>query len=451
MKKLYSESERSTNFAAETTHLFVVGAPVSASFAPLGRYTVSTDPPPLTQAAKGADSSEATKAAVGRRQNRSVRYELLSMAREILVKQGHLAKLEFPENFHRTAKCMHTPRGEVSVLRDKGRGNAFYAGLVACGSVWSCPVCATKIQERRRAEIAQAFAWAYSPEVKLQPVMITLTFPHKSWQDLGALVLQQREALTFLRYGKPWKKLVERVGYEGLIRSLEITHGANGWHPHTHEVWFVSQNVDADELKRDVLKQWASACKRAGLLDASNEAEMIGFSEHSVHAKGWCKDSDYLAKQDDSKNWGIDKEMAKGATKLGKLKGLHPFGLLARAADGDQRSSALFLEFATTMRRTRSRQLFWSHGLKGRVGIGEKTDEEVAGEQSEQADLLGLIDRRDWQLVRLYRRRAQLLDAAEGGGWPAVLFLLTRLRMFSCADPPGLAQESGPALVLATP
>ena len=67
----------------------------------------------------------------------------------------------------------------------------------------ACPVCAAKVQERRRAEIATGFDWAYTQG--LQPLMITLTFPHRSWHKLSDLVLQQRAALKLLRAGAPWK------------------------------------------------------------------------------------------------------------------------------------------------------------------------------------------------------------------------------------------------------
>ena len=35
-----------------------------------------------------------------------------------------------------------------------------------------------------------------------------------------------------------------RQGFKGLIRSLEVTHGANGWHPHTHELWFLKGSAE---------------------------------------------------------------------------------------------------------------------------------------------------------------------------------------------------------------
>jgi hypothetical protein len=284
-------------------------------------------------------------------------------------------------------------------------------------------VCAAKVQERRREEIAQGFEWAYSQG--LQPVMVTLTFPHKGRHQLGDLVLQQRAALKMLRKGRGWDKFMKLAGYQGLIRALEITHGANGWHPHTHEIWFVSSEVSAADLAVQVSSRWASACMRAGLLKSD---QLEAFNVHAVDVKGWCSTSDYLAKADDAKHWGADREMSKGSTKVGRAKGMHPFGLLAEAAAGDRRSGALFVEFVDTMKATRSRQLFWAPGLKKRVGLEEKTDEELAAEEREPAELMGLLDRGDWQRVRLYRKRAQLLDAAELGGWPAVVILVESLR-----------------------
>lgn len=376
---------------------------------PLGTYTESSDPPPAV-----LDR---------RRSNRAQRYELLATARDLLRSLGRALDLEHPSDYHRTAKCSHTPISDVAVLRSKDHGSAFYKGLAICGNVWACPVCAAKVQERRRAEIAAGFDWAYSQG--LQPLMVTLTFPHRAWNDLCDLVLQQREALKLFRAGAPWKRLVASTGYQGLIRGLEIMHGRNGWHPHTHEIWFCSSAVEAAALQISITKQWASACMRAGLLKAD---QLEAFEAHAVDVKGWCSTSDYLAKADDSKHWGADREMSKASTKAGKLKGVHPFGLLAAAAGGDRRSAKLFLEFVMTMRATRSRQLFWSPGLKARAGLKEKSDESLAEEQADEADLLGQLEVGDWQRVRHYRKRAQLLDAAEVGGWPAVILLLGSLR-----------------------
>ncbi|MFM9718814.1 hypothetical protein ACKI15_46290, partial [Streptomyces galilaeus] len=71
------------------------------------------------------------------------------------------------------------------------------SGLAVCGSVWSCPVCAAKIQERRRVEIAQGFDWAYANNKKI--IMVTFTIPHYVNQRLAELITKMREAFSGLR------------------------------------------------------------------------------------------------------------------------------------------------------------------------------------------------------------------------------------------------------------
>jgi len=311
------------------------------------------------------------------------------------------------------------------VHQSKAHGSAFFSKLFTCGNVWTCPVCAAKVQERRRVEIAKAIDWAYASG--LQPVMVTLTFPHRTWDKVGRLLDQQATALQRLRAGKPWERFKERYGYQGLIRSLEITHGANGWHPHTHELWFVHKDADADQMHLDILKRWESACSRAGLLDLADPRQLAAFRLHAVDVKGNCSASDYLAKQDDAKNWGVDREIAKASTKAGRAKGLHAFGLLAKAADGDTRSARLYLAYSIAMRGRR--QIYWSRGLKDRVGLLDVTDEVLAEEKQDSADLLGQLSAEDWQTVRDAGARAQVLDAAERGGWPEIETLLERLTL----------------------
>lgn len=158
------------------------------------------------------------------RKSRSERFALLGVARRLLMNAGRAAGLEHPSDYHRTADCHHARLGPgVAIKRTTEHGGAFYAGVATCGNVWSCPVCAAKVQERRREEIAAGIRWAYSSN--LQPVMVTLTFPHRAWHKLSDLLAQQDEALKRLRRGRPWSRFIESVGYRGLIRSLEVTHG----------------------------------------------------------------------------------------------------------------------------------------------------------------------------------------------------------------------------------
>lgn len=386
---------------------------VTAPRVSLGIYAKSATPPLSGEARKQVQAL------------RAERFELLATARRVLSRAGQAAGLEWGHDIHATAKCKYVMRAQaVGVHLANEQKKAFFSGLVSCGSVWSCPVCAAKVQERRREEIAKAIDWAYD-EAQLQPVMVTLTFPHRSWHGLGQLLNQQADALHRLRAGAPWSKVKAWAGYRGLIRALELTHGDNGWHPHTHEIWLVRKDLDAEELKAKVLKRWQSSCIRAGLLNPNDSAQLAAFQEHSVDVKGNCSASDYLAKQDDSRHWGADREIAKASTKAGKAKGAHPFGLLDQAKNGCTRSGALFVTYSLAMRG--KRQLFWSAGLKELVGIDDLSDETLAEQEREEADQLGQLDADDWHTVRRAGARAAVLDAAEDGGWPAVQQLLDAL------------------------
>lgn len=383
----------------------------------LGRYTKSSTPPPPI-----GDLDPEVLAL--KRGNRVERYRLLSAARAVFVRAGAAKGLMYPHDFHRTSKCSYISRGVVQVHHAAEFNGAFYSGLIACGCVWTCPVCSTKIQERRREEIALGIDWAIKS--KFQPIMVTFTFPHRAFHKISDLLERQKLAFEYLRSGNRFTKFVKKFGYEGLIRSLELMYGDNGWHPHTHEMWFVRGDVDASEIHAEILRIWTASCIKAGLLDETDADSMRAFSIHAVDVKGHCRASDYLAKMDDAKHWGADRELAKGTKKASK-SGVHPFGLLDRAHQGDLRAKRLFLAYAIAIKG--KAQIYWSPGLKKRVGIGEKTDEALAEEQREEADILGQIEPEDWRNVRRSEQRAQLLTAAEKGGWPAVVDLISTLRV----------------------
>ena len=103
----------------------------------------------------------------------------------------------------------------------------------------------------------QAIDWAKGQGY--QVVMVTFTFPHKSWQSLGDLLARQADAFKRLRKGRPWDTMKADRGFKGLIRSLEVTHGANGWHPHTHELWFLKARRKA--CKAFWRGLWVKACE----------------------------------------------------------------------------------------------------------------------------------------------------------------------------------------------
>ena len=392
---------------------FSPNAAKAAGFRVSGVHDGSGAAGPLGTNAKFSPTSESDsgkKQAYNPRAARAERYRLQKKAQEILWKKGVSEGLKYPANYHKTTKCLRVAVADkVDIHRSATTGKAFYGGgLVVCGKP-GCPVCSAKIQERRRVEIAKCFDWAYSQGKKI--VMVTFTFPHGYEDGLKELMTKQAGALTRLRKGRSWDLFKNRIGFDGLIRSLEVTHGANGWHPHTHEAWVVDANADVKKITEFVTEQWLSACKKEGLVP---HGKVGAFRKHAVDVQDNCRASDYFAKQDQTVTWGADRELAKSSTKKGKKSGKSPFQLLELAADGDERAADLYLEYTQAIKG--KSVIRWSQGLKGRVGVDELTDEELARREDDKADLLALLTLEEWSCVIAHDARAYVLDLAEEKG-----------------------------------
>lgn len=373
---------------------------------PLGN-TAKSSPPP----------SEKTK--------RRERFSALAQARQWLgsAPKTKAPNVKYPGDVYRTHDCKWASLGEmVYVLRDPAHNAAHYGSLVTCGSVWACPVCASKIQQRRRVELEQLTSFAESTGRGM--IMVTFTFPHTRIQTLRELLLRQREAFQRLRKGSPWDRFKQRLGYQGLVRSLEITHGVNGWHPHTHELWVLNCPVYAPDRPRilsDLIDRWERACVASGLLDPSDEVKLRAFRARSVDIRWNVSCADYLAKQDSSRAWGVESEIALSRSKAGRAAGVHPHEFLIRQADGDRRA---FIEYVDTTKELRARQLYWSPGLKALCGLVEKSDEELSEESTEFVEFFMGLTRDQWRYVRGNGVQAHLLDFADVADHSGALHLL---------------------------
>jgi hypothetical protein len=110
---------------------------------------------------------------------------------------------------------------------------------------------------------------------------------------------------------------------------------------------------------------------------------------------------------DDKSHWGVDREIAKASSKLGKSKGMHPFELAYKGY------SQLWLEYSEAIKG--KSQLYWSQGLKAQVGIDDKSDEELAEEQENEPQLIGQLEKDEWFKVLSKELRAYVLDWIEDG------------------------------------
>ena len=371
----------------------------------LGIYTKSNSP----------CSTSNTTPAQYLRGLRAQRYSAQNSIKRLFVARGGfdhtVMTLANYNELPRVVKC-HSVRIQptVDIKKNPDHDRAFYSGLAVCGSVWDCPVCSARILEKRREEIALAVNWAYDNGFKV--VMVTLTTPHYSYQTCEELLSRFSKALTYLKTGKAWQNYKTENAWQGSIRGLETLYGANGWHNHTHELWIVSKNLDSKELKTKVLERWYKACDR---LDLIPNGKKKAFMDHSVDVIDNASASDYLAKHDDKKNlsWGVDKELTKPLSKASKEL-LHPFQLADMCAQGVKKAGDLFAEYSKAFKGKSA--IFWSRGLKQKIGIVEKEDEELAKQETEEIKVLISMEFHAWQVVKEEKARSLVLDLAETGG-----------------------------------
>lgn len=317
------------------------------------------------------------------------RYSLQSVVRSILPKE-------------RVSICLrHTVNkgGNVEVLRHTKTNSAFYNGLRICGSIWICPVCASKISERRRVELKQAVNIHTNNNGNM--ALLTLTFRHSRDDKLKEILNNFLEAIRRFRSGKRYTKIKDQMKILGMIRSFEITYGQNGFHPHVHILIFYENQTSLKKVEKEMFELWLKACK-------ANNLDTI--KEYGLTLENGEKSNDYVSK------WGIEHEMTKSHSKRGKAGGLTPFDFLRKILDdGEVKYKYLFEEYARAVKG--KNQLFWSRGLKDRFLIEEKTDEELSKEKLEEADVLGLLEWEDWRKIRKANKRAEFLNKCETAGF----------------------------------
>lgn len=312
----------------------------------------------------------------------------------------------------RVGKCMRT-RSEPTVSIVKTEHGAHYSGLHVCGSVWHCPVCAAKIGERRREEVQKAVAQWIDEGGAV--AMLTLTIPHTRADALGDLIAQMQDAKARWRRGNPFKRRKQQVGWAFDIQALEVTHGDNGWHVHTHMLVFMDSGHTASEVKGLFLERWQDSCERAGLGRPSNRGLDVKVRDDAEAAEQGAK---YLVK-----------ELVYGSKKKGRKGGLSPMQMLEEihgmegSADPQtirerQRLERLWMEYADRFKGRQ--QLRWSDGAKEYFGVDDQDDQELAEEEREEGEQVIALGREAWVQVVREDARTHLLNLAENGGADAV-------------------------------
>lgn len=355
----------------------------------------------------------------------------------------------------RPGRCSWRVATTVGVHASAGHGH--YSGTSRCASVWACPVCAAVIRAERAREITEVVEAHQAAGGTV--LMVTLTLRHDRHQGLESTLdtvltgwqkfLQgrfwagesfrdyeqraERHAVRSIGYAldpdryrckprplKPrYQGFKERFGVQGFVRSVEVTHGRSGWHPHVHGLLLLRENPTAEqlhELEDDLFGRWS---KHATATTGKTPTRENGIDVQRVDDDGKVL-AQYIGKvQDEGKRWGAGAEMARADVKRGNSGSRVPFELLDDETMPLPQRRRLWAEF---VRATKGRRaITWSRGLRERFGINEREDEEIIEDAHSDTlrweafgDGYDKLRRRDPLML------AVVLEAAERESWDVV-------------------------------
>lgn len=318
---------------------------------------------------------------------------------------------------------------EVGIKWRKGSRGRF-VGLQNSHSVWGSPLAALGIIRGRRAEVQAAL----DSHVKAGggALFMTLTLRHKRGHDLGKLW----DAL-----GKCWTKTTSGSGawngtkrYEGdkrrygiahWIKSVEVTTGPNGWHPHLHIIMLTERTLSDDEMSSlagRMRERWINAALNEGLA-APSKARALDVQQLAAGATT-ANLAGYLTKGMIS---GLAAEGTGGQIKAARGDNRTPFQVLedmaaAKAQGNAFNPSDVAIWHEWEQASHRRRFMAWSNGAKAALGIADLTDEEIFNLVEEQDDraadqveLIAAIAPHDWQRVQSNAStRMFIVKAVEG-------------------------------------
>jgi hypothetical protein len=309
-----------------------------------------------------------------------------------LQKQWNLA--EFTRQIlpkERVSRCMTTLKNghsKVNVHRHIPTNKHYFQNLIRCSNVWCCVHCSPRISARRGEELKKIMQLHHDNNGKFY--MATFTLRHNVKSDLKQMlnVLSHAYHATMnKRFGKDLKAKYQIVGY---VRSLEVTYGLHGFHPHYHVLIFTKEHIPISQFTDDVSTQWLYQLDKMGF--ASN------FHAFDLKQGNNKQLAEYLNKI------SLAYEMTGTQNKI--VGGLNWYQILEKA-QFEKKYLDLFLEYVFSFKT--KKQLVYSRDLIKEYRIKIKTDEQLNDEKHKDAEFINQLTLQEYQFLRRTKTVPQFL------------------------------------------
>jgi len=292
------------------------------------------------------------------------------------------------------------------------------AGVETCGSVWSCPVCSQKIAAHRNTELNKVNnAWRERGGTIL---FATFTMRHQYSDGLKELWDGLSASWRRLVSGRGYMELKEEFGIEGYVRVVEVTHGDNGWHVHTHTAIYLAgeaSDFQLQQLQQRLYGRWVNALEKDGY--TASEAHGVDVIR-TLDGSGL---GSYMTKFALTHN-SLVSEMTNGHNKIAKKTNRVPFRILADILQNGDMADATLWETWENVSRGR-RMMTWSVGLRELAKLQrELTDEEIVALDQLHGTTVLSIPSKSWASLMRNQHAADILTCLEQQGINTTIDLL---------------------------
>lgn len=308
------------------------------------------------------------------------------------------------------------PGARIQVCGEKGK---FFSGIMNCGSVWHCPVCAKKIGLHRAATVTEILRKFQSATAKgdknFNLGFLTLTVRHSHGELLADVLKRVLKSFREIEQSRVFREEKKRINYFGCIRTVEVKHGGNGWHPHLHLLLVADcDDVTMENFASFFINEW---------LKRNPDANEI--AQKFVPVKNDKGIAEYITK------WNAASEMTMGSTAKLSGKSFTPFQFLSlwtrsKMLNRDRpdypffaQYKGLFIEYSQAMKGkkqlTIARDVIKQYESLTGQKFSMKTDDEINVEQQEEKAIVE-IDRDLFKIIASRYLQAHVLNEIEFKG-----------------------------------
>lgn len=303
------------------------------------------------------------------------------------------------------------------------------------------------IRQRRSQEVEFALL-QHLDENDGGAYFVTFTLRHRKGDALVMLLAVLLGAFRAMCAGRGGQAFRSAFGVVGMVRALEITFGANGWHPHLHVIFLTrgrTNEVTAAKLAFWLTERWYGAVTKR--LKVAAPAEGIGVQVEAVTGRGGAL-ARYVAKlQEGSHAAPASMELTRFDLKVarrGREGGsFTPFDLLVEydvaRANGRHKDAAylaaLWREYeAATAGKS---AIHWSRGLAERLGVFITSDARAVEDYATHGEIVATLNLWEWKAICRFGLREELLKVAEAGDtMDLLLFIAEALELDRAASVP---------------